>query len=90
MPQAIMDPEEVRRFAEELNRFNSEVQDKMSSLIARYQALGDTWRDQEAEKFAEEFRQTMRVMKKFIDHSDKFAPFLVRKAQRIQDYLDQR
>ena len=90
MSQAIMDPDEVRRFAEELNRFNKDVQDNMSSLIARYQALGDTWKDQEAEKFSDEFRQTMRTLKKFVDLSDKFGPFLIRKAQRIQDYLDQR
>ncbi len=85
-----MDPEEVRRFAEELNRFNGDVQDRMTSLIARYQALGDTWKDQEAEKFSEEFRQTMRTLKKFIEMSGQYGPFLLRKAQKIQDYLDQR
>jgi len=43
MAQAIMDPEKVRRFADELQRFNSELENRMSMLHARFAALGDTW-----------------------------------------------
>jgi uncharacterized protein YukE len=71
MAQAIMDPEEVRRFAKELKRFNDDVQMKAQSLQARFAALGSTWQDQEAEKFAEEFITTMKVMKKFVEISEK-------------------
>lgn len=84
-----MDPDEVRRFAEELKRFNGDLQQGMSSLAARFSALGDTWQDQEQMKFAEEFRSTMRALKKFMEVSNAHGPFLMRKAQRIQDYLDQ-
>ena len=90
MSQAIMDPEQVRRFAEELKRFNSDLQDKVVSLQARFAALGDTWQDQEHEKFAEEFKQTMKALKKFVESSREHAPFLLRKAQRIEEYLNQR
>ena len=44
--QAIMDPEQVRRFAEELKRFNADLQDKLASLQARFAALSDTWQDE--------------------------------------------
>jgi uncharacterized protein YukE len=90
MPQAIMDPEEVRRFAEELKRFNSDLQDRVVSLQARFAALGDTWQDQEHGKFAEEFKQTMKALKKFIEVSNQHTPFLLKKAQRIEEYLNQR
>lgn len=90
MPQAIMDPQEVRRFAEELKRFNTELQDRIMSLQARFAALGDTWSDQEHAKFAEEFRQIMKAMKKFIEVSNQQTPYLLRKAQRIEEYLNQR
>ena len=90
MAQAIMDPEEVRRFAKELKRFNDDVQIRASGLHARFTALGSTWQDQEHEKFAEEFIVTMKVLKKFTEVSEKHTPFLLRKAQRIEDYLDQR
>lgn len=90
MAQAIMDPEQVRRFAEELKRFNSDLQDKLSSLQVRFAALGDTWQDDEHSKFADEFRQTMKALKKFIEISNQQTPFLLRKAQRIEEYLNQR
>jgi uncharacterized protein YukE len=90
MAQAIMDPEEVRRFAKELKRFNDDTQNKASSLQARFAALGATWQDQEHEKFAEEFLSTMKVIRRFIDVAEKHTPYLLRKAQRIEEYLDQR
>lgn len=90
MAQAIMDPEQVRRFAEELNRFNADLQNRMGSLSARFKALGDSWQDQEHDKFQEEFLQTMKTLKKFADASSRFSPYLLRKAQRIEDYLNQR
>jgi WXG100 family type VII secretion target len=90
MPQAIMDPEEVRRFAEELKRFNTDLQHRLSALHGRFGSLGDTWQDQEHTKFAEEFKQTMKALKKFIDVSNQHTPYLMRKAQRIEDYLKQR
>ncbi|MDB6152907.1 MAG: WXG-repeat protein [Chthoniobacteraceae bacterium] len=90
MAQAIMDPEEVRRFAKELKRFNDEVQVRAASLQARFAALGSTWQDQEHEKFAEEFIVTMKALKRFVEVSEKQTPFLLKKAQRIDDYLDQR
>ncbi len=85
-----MDPEQVRRFAEELKRFNTELQDKIVSLQARFAALGDTWQDQEHVKFAEEFKQIMKALKKFNEVSTQQTPYLLRKAQRIEEYLNQR
>ena len=89
MAQAIMDPEEVRRFASELKRFNTDMQARASALQSRFAALGDTWQDQEHEKFGEEFLTTMKVLKKFIEVSEKHTPYLMRKAQRIEQYLEQ-
>ena len=85
-----MDPEEVRRFAKELKRFNEDIQVRAGSLHARFTALGGTWQDQEHEKFGEEFLSTMKVLKKFVEVSETHTPFLLRKAQRIAEYLDQR
>ena len=90
MPQAIMDPEEVRRFAEELRRFDNDLQDRMASLQARFAALGDTWQDQEHEKFSEEFKDTLKALRKFVMVSNRHTPYLMRKAQRIEEYLNQR
>ncbi|CAG0990461.1 hypothetical protein PHYC_02267 [Phycisphaerales bacterium] len=90
MSKAIIDPGEVRRFAQELKRFNGSIRDQMGVLLARLNELGQTWRDQEHTKFAEEFEQTMRVLARFADSADKHIPFLMRKAEKIEEYLNQR
>lgn len=90
MPQAIMNPEEVRRFAQELKQFNTELQTRTSLLHGRFSALSDTWQDQEHRKFSEEFKQTMKTLQKFVEVSNEHIPFLLRKAQRIEEYLNQR
>ena len=90
MPQAMMDPEQVRRFAEELQRFNRDLQNRLGSLQARFGSLGDSWQDQEHIKFSEEFRETLKALKRFMEVSNQHTPYLLRKAQRIEEYLNQR
>jgi uncharacterized protein YukE len=89
-PQAIASPEELERFAHDLKQFNAQLRDSTSRLQGQFSRLGDTWRDQEHQKFAQEFEQTMRVIHRFIQVSDQHIPFLLRKAQRVRDYLQQR
>ena len=86
----MMDPEEVRRFAKELKRFNDDLQSRAGALQARFAALGATWQDDEHQKFAEEFVTTMKALKKFLEVSEQHTPYLLRKAQRIEEYLAQR
>jgi uncharacterized protein YukE len=88
--QVIADPEALERFAQELKQFNSELRDRMFRLQGQFSRLGDTWRDQEHQKFAQEFEQTMRVLHQFIQIADQHIPFLLRKAQRLREYLQQR
>ena len=90
MPQAIADPQELRRFANNLKRFTGDLQAGLSSIHGQLNALGDTWRDQEHEKFREEFEQTMQVLSRFIRTADEHVPFLLRKAERVEEYLQQR
>jgi len=52
MPQAIVDPEELRRFALNLKKFNHDVQERITALGSQLDNLGRTWRDQENKKFA--------------------------------------
>ena len=90
MAKAIIDPDEVRAFAGELKNFNEELQGRMLSLYTRYKSLGETWQDQEQARFAEEFEKAMKNLKKFIELSNTQAPLLMRKADKIDEYLKQR
>lgn len=90
MAQAIVDPAELRRFASSLKRFNAELQSNLAAVHGQLVALGDTWRDQEHEKFSSEFEQTLSHHERFLELSNEYIQFLMRKAERIEEYLNQR
>ena len=90
MGQAIIDPGELRRFAQNMKQFLAELRDRMAVLHGQMIGLGDTWRDQEHEKFVEEFTQTMHALGAFVEVADQHIPFLIRKAERVEEYLQQR
>ncbi len=90
MAQAIVSPEELRRFAQTLKKFNSGLTDQLSALGGQHDGLSATWRDQENRRFAEEFSRNLQVMGRFIETNDEYIPFLLRKAERIDEYLQQR
>ncbi|MCH2124525.1 MAG: WXG100 family type VII secretion target [Pirellulaceae bacterium] len=88
MPQAIVDPEELRHFARNLQKFNHELRDRILTLCNQLTALGLTWRDQEHKKFVEEFETNVRTINKLTEGTDEHVPYLLRKAQHIEDYLN--
>jgi uncharacterized protein YukE len=90
MPQAIVDPAELRRFAQNLKKFNGELENQMTALHGQLSGLGQSWRDKENQKFVEEFEQTVVAIKRFIESANQQIPFLMRKAERIEEYLQQR
>jgi uncharacterized protein YukE len=87
MAQAIVDPDELRNFATSLQRYNELVADATATLQSQFVQLGDTWRDQEQQKFAQEFEQTVRVISQFQQASEEHIPHLTRKAAEIDQYL---
>lgn len=90
MSQAIVDPAELRRFAQLLKQFNDDVQQRMGAVHGQLIGLSQSWRDREHQKFVDEFEQTMQVLSRFLDVSKEHIPFLLRKADRIEEYLQQR
>jgi uncharacterized protein YukE len=87
MAQAIVDPAELRRFASQLKQFNNNLRDNLTSLGGQLSGLGDSWRDQEHEKFLTEFQETMHVLTHFLEVSEEHLPLLVRKAEKVEEYL---
>ena len=87
MPQAVVDPEELRQFAQSLKKFNTQLRDRAASLANQLATLSSTWRDQEHKKFAEQFDTNMKVLLRFTEEADQYVPYLLRKAEHIDDYL---
>ncbi len=90
MSQAIVNPEELRRFALGLKKFNTSLADQLSALSGQLESLSATWRDQENQRFTEEFHRNLQGMARFIEANNQYIPFLLRKAERIDEYLQQR
>ena len=90
MSKAIVDPAELRRFAMDLKRFNSGLLQQMQALEGRLNTLSQSWRDQEQVKFTEQFEATMKTLHRFTNLSEQHIPFLLRKAEKIEEYLNQR
>lgn len=90
MGKASVDPVELRRFSQDLARFNADLTGLIGGLHARMRGLEGTWRDQEQRKFAEAFEQTMKVLANFLEASQQHVSFLNKKASLIEEYLKQR
>ena len=90
MPQAIVDPDEIERFTRVLKKFNSELIENSRRVNGQFKRLGDTWRDQEHRKFAQEFERTLRQIEQFVRVSEEQIPYLERKVRKAREYLGQR
>jgi uncharacterized protein YukE len=87
MPQAVVDPDELRQFALMLRKFNVELRDRLSALTTQMQSLSETWRDQEHKRFAEQFDEHLKLMVRFLELSERHVPYLIRKAEQVDEYL---
>lgn len=90
MAQAIANPEHLRAFAQKLKTFNHTLTDQASMLATQLDALSASWRDQENAKFTEEFKEHMRLLAAFVEANNQHIPYLLRKAERLEEYLQQR
>ena len=90
MSQAIVDPGDLRHFVQHLKHFNSEMITQMQGIQRQLNGLSNSWRDQEHRKFVEEFEQQMRTMARFVESTNEYIPYLLRKVERIEEYLQQR
>lgn len=79
-----IDSEEVRLFASRLRQFNDKLADDAAWLQAQFRRLGETWRDPQYARFAQEFNQTMRNLDRFRRASEEVIPRLA----RLADYID--
>ena len=88
MNQAIVDPEQLRRFAANLKVFSEDLQQRATALGTQMNQLEQTWRDQQQRKFAAEFEDNLRQIAKLVESSRQHVPYLLRKAEQAEQYLN--
>lgn len=89
--KVIIDPSEARRFATflltragELKALNKATTDRLLQLHMK------SWKDERYRKFQKDYEEASVLLQRFIEHSEKYAIYLRRKAAAIERYLDGR
>ena len=80
------DPVRLRDFAGRLNRFASTSDEHLEHLRSAISHLGQSWQDQEFEKFVEAFVTAQFGLKNFIDEIHKVTPVLEEDANKLEAY----
>ncbi len=86
MAQVFVDPEKLEEFVSRLVAFNVEVAGALRALRGALQATGETWRDQEYEKFREAFTRTERFLTELMREIENVHPKLREDAYYIREY----
>ena len=60
--------------------------DASGKLSQQMQQLATSWRDQEHVKFSADFEQEMKQLVRLIETSERHVPYLMRKAELIEEY----
>lgn len=90
MAKAIVDPEELLRFAQYYKKFNEGMRTELTKMNGAVNNLAQTWRDQEFARFSQDFDQAIRQINAFLSQGDEHVKMLARKAQKADEYLQQR
>ena len=90
MAQINVDPQKLREFAGRLNRFAAQVDEHTAAIKSNITRLGDTWRDQEFERFVNEFALAQHYLTQFSEEARRNVPLLERDAEKIEEFLRMR
>jgi hypothetical protein len=84
----VMDPREARRFAEFLDERGKDLREENRRVSLHLLELGmDGWQDSRYQDFMRQFDEASTLLQVFLEHADKYADYLRRKAAPIERYL---
>ena len=89
--KVIMDPKEARRFAAFLDERGGDLREINRRVSLHIQELGmNGWEDSRYQDFLRQFDEASTLLQVFLEHADKYADYLRRKAAPIERYLGHR
>ena len=90
MSDVIGNPEEMRQFANHLNKLAMDFRGLRDSTRAKMNHLNQSWRDKENTQFVQQFEQDVKPLEKLIETAEKYSAFLKRKAAKLDDVINTR
>lgn len=87
MPQVYVDPDRLEEFANKLVAFSQELNVIYQVLDGKLKALGSTWRDQEYEKFVNNFNESRKTLRDLLSEIEAVHPKIRQDVATIREYL---
>ena len=87
MSMAIANPEELRNFANTLQKYLENIEEETGVLTSAFSSLVDTWQDQQKNKFEEVLKELLAVLKRFEEDASEQIPHLLKMAEDLETYL---
>jgi uncharacterized protein YukE len=87
MTQVIVNPEEMRRFARNLNEIADAMQSRKVTTNSQFERLKESWKDPKYAQFEETYLRTLVQIDRFTRAAKIYASFLHRKAAKADVYL---
>jgi len=89
MPQARIDPEELRRFIGALINFTDSIASAKSAMDKALTEVSESWDDPKRYAFEQDFHNLTGLISQFDAYANNdIIPYLSILAARAQDYLD--
>lgn len=87
MSMAIGDPEEILRFAAQLEHYLATLDEETGNVQAGFDSLGDSWRDEKRASFEQTFSELLGVLATFKKNASEQIPYLRTLAERLTNYI---
>jgi uncharacterized protein YukE len=87
MSQIYNDPDKLRAFAFQLERFSSALDEHLTRLGAAMSRLGNTWEDEGFAEFVSAFSNTRGRVSKFVQEANNVLPKLKEDAENLDQML---
>jgi len=87
MPQVIVNPDELRRFAVALDELRESLQQKKFNTSHSFEQLRQSWKDAKYNEFEKTFTSTSQELEQFLKMTKSYADFLRKKAAKLDRYL---
>lgn len=88
MPQMIVDPDELVRFASYLDTESDNLKQRKDGVSHELASLGEVWRDAKYERFDAIFNETAVKLERFLEDARDYAQYLRDQADIVNEYLD--
>ncbi len=81
----IIDIEDLASFHNRLHQFNQEMTGLVNRMDGHCNRLGETWRDQDYDRFRNDWDTAVRAIERFLDQSVEFRRHLWVKEQKLRE-----